>query len=180
MADRWLGDMEERRSFAAPREYGKAGDLDLAYLDPAKADDRYFLILAEHPELEEAIDRDAEEVEIDGNTFNPRLHLSMHELVAKQLWDDEPPEVWRTAVRLRRSGYARHEILHMLGWVAIEHLWQMLHEGQPYDHQRYVQALGALPESWEGGHRPAGPARRGHAQRGRRRPGARGGRPRRR
>ena len=31
--------------------------------------------------------------------MNPRLHLKMHEIVATQLWDDSPPEVWDTAAR---------------------------------------------------------------------------------
>jgi hypothetical protein len=46
--------------------------------------------------------------------MNPRRHLTMHEVVATQLWEDSPPEAWGTARRLLKAGYERHEILHML------------------------------------------------------------------
>jgi hypothetical protein len=160
---------ERRRSWAVPSATGTLGDLDLGYLDPAKADDRYFLILAEHPELRRAIEHEVEEVEVGGVRLNPRLHLAMHELIANQLWDGDPPEVWATALRLRELGYERHDILHMLGSAALEQLWEMVCEGRPYDRDRYVAALAGLPESWERlrpDPRP-GPRRRGTRRRGR-------------
>ena len=81
--------------------------------------------------------------------MNPRLHLTMHEIVATQLWDDSPPEVWDTAVRLLDVGYERHEILHMLARPVSEQMWGALHDERPYDHERHVAALTALPGSWE-------------------------------
>jgi hypothetical protein len=60
--------------------------------------------------------------------MNPRLHVAMHEIVANQLWNGDPPEVWETAERLQGLGYERHEILHMLAGVAGENIWQMLAE----------------------------------------------------
>jgi hypothetical protein len=89
--------------------------MELAFLDPANEGERIVLIRAEHPELAEAIDRGEEEIEIDGQVMNPRLHLTIHEIVATQLWDNDPPEVWQTARRLLDAGYERHEIPHMLG-----------------------------------------------------------------
>jgi len=162
-----------------PSATGTLGDMDLGCLDPAKADDRYFLILAEHPEFQHAIEREVEEVEVGGVRLNPRLHLAVHELIANQLWEGNPPEVWATALRLRELGYERHDILHMLGSVALEQLWDMVCEGRPYDRDRYVVALAGLPESWER-LRPAaprpGPGRRATRRRGRpRRMGAPGG-----
>ena len=70
-------------------------------------------------------------------------------VVATQLWDDSPPEVWGTAVRLRDAGYDRHEILHMLARPVSEQIWGALHEERPYDHDRHVAALQALPGTWE-------------------------------
>ena len=81
--------------------------------------------------------------------MNPRLHLIMHEIVATQIWDDSPPEVWDTAVRLLEAGYERHEILHMLGRLVSDHVWEALHDNRPYDRERHVAALQALPGSWE-------------------------------
>ena len=81
--------------------------------------------------------------------MNPGLHLAMHEIVATQLWDDSPPEVWDTAARLLDAGYERHEILHMLGRLVSDQVWEALHDERPYDRERHVAALQALPGSWE-------------------------------
>lgn len=141
--------MESRRLFAVPPMEGTFEGIRLDWLDPGDRDDRSFLIRAEHPELARALRDDAEEVEVDGARFNPRLHLTLHETVAAQLWDDDPPEVWHAACRLLDAGYERHEVFHMLGSAAASEIWNALHEGKPYDRERYVRALNALPGSWE-------------------------------
>ena len=114
-------------------------------LDPADEDDRSLLLAAAHPELD------------SGEEMNPRLHLVMHEIVAKQLVDLDPPEVWETAQRLRRLGYRRHEILHMLGAAMSGEIWHALHDQREYDREAHLAALAALPDSWER-RRPGGPA----------------------
>jgi hypothetical protein len=81
--------------------------------------------------------------------MNPRLHLAMHEIVATQLWDNSPAEVWETAVRLLDAGYERHEILHMLSRPVSDQVWAALHDERPYDPERHVAALRELPGSWE-------------------------------
>jgi hypothetical protein len=81
--------------------------------------------------------------------MNPRLHVAMHEVVANQMWNADPPEVWETAERLQGLGYERHEILHMLAGVVGENIWEMLAEKRRYDADSYRAALAALPESWE-------------------------------
>jgi hypothetical protein len=123
--------------------------MELAFLDPANEDERTVLIRAEHPELAEAIDRGEEQIEIDGQVMNPRLHLTIHEIVATQLWDNDPPEVWQTARRLLDAGYERHEILHMLGSALATRVWAVLQERSGDDLQSYVRALRGLPASWE-------------------------------
>ena len=112
-------------------------------------DVRSVVIRHEHPEFEEALKAGRRELEGSEGPMNPRLHLTMHEVVATQLWDDSPPEVWDTAVRLRDAGYERHEILHMLASPVSDHIWGALHDQRPYDHERHVAALLALPGSWE-------------------------------
>jgi hypothetical protein len=57
--------------------------------------------------------------------------------------------VWETAVRLLDAGYERHEILHMLGRPVSDQVWAALHDERPYDRERHVAALRALPGSWE-------------------------------
>lgn len=40
------------------------------------------------------------EVIVGGQLVNAALHVSLHEIVATQLWNDDPPELWQAAVRL--------------------------------------------------------------------------------
>jgi hypothetical protein len=142
-------DDEARLAFAAPAAHGAFDDIDLALLDPADEDQRALLIRAEHPDLTEAIERGDEEIEIDGQAINPRLHLTIHEVLAKQLWENDPPEVWQTARRLLDAGYERHEILHMIGSALVPRLWELLHESAPADSEGYLRALQLLPATWE-------------------------------
>jgi hypothetical protein len=128
-------------------------DEEAEWLDPADPDERAQLIRAAHPEL----DTEADTVFADSREVNPELHLTIHEIVATQLADDDPPEVWATAQRLRRLGYGRHEILHMLGAAMSPQLWAALHDQREYDPDEHRAALDALPESWEHA-RPGGPA----------------------
>ena len=134
----------ERHHFACPPQRGRFRDLDLSFLNPADPDDRHFLILSEHPELARAIERGEEEIVIGGERMNPRLHITIHELIANQLWDDDPPEVWQTARRLLAAGYERHDVLHMLAEAAAQELRHVLHEHAPFDRNRYVHALERL------------------------------------
>jgi len=142
-------DEERRRRFACPSQRGTFDDIDLSFLDPADPDDRHMLILAEHPEFAEAIERDNDEVLVGDEAVNPRLHITMHEIVATQLWENDPPEVWATAKRLLAAGYERHDVLHMLGSALMGEIWTVLKDPEsPHDRTRYTRRLEELPESW--------------------------------
>jgi hypothetical protein len=158
---------EERRRFAVPTASGEFHEIDLAYLDPADEDERRILILAEHPELHDAIEAGLDEIHQHGTTINPELHIGMHEIVANQLWDDDPPEVWHTAQRLLSAGYERHEVLHMLASVNSDVVYDALHDHKPPDLDAMRAALAALPESWE--HRRTDSGEQRHANRAERR-----------
>jgi hypothetical protein len=166
---------EERRAFAAPRAAGEFDGIELAYLDPSDENDRRTLILAEHPELHDAIEADLDEIHVGGELMNPQLHLAMHEIVANQLWADDPPEMWQTAQRLLAAGYDRHEVLHMLASVNSAAVYGMLHDQRPADLDEMRAALAALPESWEEWRRQVGEQRL--ANRAERRAAARHHRP---
>jgi hypothetical protein len=161
-------DRERRRAFGIPTVEQELDDIDTSLLDPADPDERALLIRAAHPEL----DTDQETMVIGGSEINPRLHLTLHEIVATQLADDDPPEVWATAQRLRKLGYGRHEILHMLGAAMAGQIWDALHNRRAYDADEHRAALAALPDSWER-QRPGGPAppaaRAAHASEAKRR-----------
>ena len=80
----------DRRSWAVPSGHGTYQGLDLELLDPADEDERTFLIEAQHPEFEAAL-RNDEEVMVGGEPFSPRLHITLHQVVAGQLLAGDPP-----------------------------------------------------------------------------------------
>jgi len=123
--------------------------IDLAVLDPAAPDDRSFLIRCEHLEFAEALDSGLDEIVVAGQVMNPHLHLTIHEVVANQVWEGDPPEVTETARRLDRSGYDRHEVFHMIGSVMSEEMWLVMRHHQQADLGQIKRKLAALPGSWE-------------------------------
>jgi hypothetical protein len=144
-----MSEERERRRFGVRRSGGEVMGIALGHLDPDNEDARYFLILAEHPELAKAIEDGQEEVELHGQIVSPTLHLTMHEVVAHQLWEDDPPQTWETAKRLMGLGYGRHDVLHMLGSVVSAAVWDAVNEDREFDPSAFVADLERLPESWE-------------------------------
>lgn len=147
MSSRSSSGANDRERFVADPQVLE--ELDLTVEDLADPDVRSVAIRHEHPEFTEALAAGLDEIDVGSGPMNPHLHLAIHEVVATQLWDDDPPEVWETAVRLRSEGYERHEILHMLGRAVSDQVWAALHEDVGYDRDRHVSALRALPGSWE-------------------------------
>jgi hypothetical protein len=73
----------------------------------------------------------------------------MHEILATQLWENDPPEAWATAKRLLDAGYQRHDVLHMLGSALMGEIWDVLRSpGSAREWSGYTQRLEQLPESW--------------------------------
>lgn len=112
-------------------------------------DTRAIAIRRDHPDLDHALRHGEDVIEVAGEPMNVRLHLAMHETVAAQLAEDDPPEVYLTARRLLDSGYDRHEVLHMLAGAMAEQIHDALAGTGGYDRDRHLAALSALPESWE-------------------------------
>ncbi len=138
--------LERLALIADPDTLARLG-IDLEQLsDP---DTRAEIIRADHPDLDRAPRRGENEVLVNGEPMNPRLHFAMHEVVANQIADDDPPEVYRTACRLLDAGYHRHEVLHMLAGTMSEQIHAALTDRQTYDEDRHIAALDALPASWE-------------------------------
>jgi hypothetical protein len=132
----------DRRVFTMPHYGTTIGDQDFDRLNPADPDERGLLIQGEHPEFHAYVDDPSWDGEIDG--INPRFHLTMHEVIANQLWDNDPPEVWQAAERLREHGMDRHDILHKLAAVMAEHMHPTLVSGEQFDTDAYRRALGGL------------------------------------
>ena len=140
--------VEERQRFAVLPAEGHIDGIDLALLDPADEDERRLLIESEHPELRRAL-TERREIRVGRDIFNPVLHIATHEIVANQLWVDDPPEVWVTAQRLLADGYDRHDVLHMLASVVAGEVFEILGHEQSHDIERVRRALAALPGEWE-------------------------------
>ncbi len=163
-----MTDEVARRTWVLPPTTGMVDGIELSLLDHEEEGDRHFLLLAEHPELAEAIKNDEGEIDLhQGGTMSPRLHLAMHETVANQIWHDDPPEMWATAQRLTQAGYDRHEVLHMLAYVVSSDVYNAMASKASFDIARTRRELAALPDSWEALKAPA-PAnratRRAHAR----------------
>jgi hypothetical protein len=111
------------------------------------------MIRAEHPEYHLALADPTWEGEVDG--VNPRLHLTLHEVIANQLWADDPPEVWQASRRLRDADVDRHDVLHELLSALVEHMHPALASGTPFDTDAYRRALNSLGRHTAGDKRPA-------------------------
>ena len=135
----------ERRAFAVLA----AGGDHLGWADAEEEDLRRELIEAAHPEFASALDSGVHEVVVGGQLVNAALHVSLHEIVATQLWDDDPAELWQTAVRLTALGCDRHDVLHMLMDVVGEDVRRALSGEAKRDQAAMNTALAELPESWE-------------------------------
>lgn len=142
-----MEDHQARREFVADPDV--LARLGIGLDELADEELRAVVIRAEHPELEEALQAGVRECEGPNGPMNPRLHLVMHGIVAAQLWEDSPPEVWQAASRLLDSGYERHEILHMLCRPVASQVWEAWIDEQAYDRDAHVAALRALPGTWE-------------------------------
>ena len=119
----------------------------------------------DHDEVPDALHADPATGE-----FNLDLHLALHEVVGNQLAEDDPPETWEAAQRLVHLGYHRHEVLHMLASAVSDELFQLLQDKEPFDRERFLHALDALPLSWENQRPGSGPARPHRRERRTRRP----------
>jgi len=71
--------------------------------------------------------------------------LMVHQLVADQIAEDEPPEVWRTAERLLDSGLEPRLVLSNLALAANSWLVDSLRDGEDFDDARYLDELDRLP-----------------------------------
>ncbi len=108
------------------------------------------IALNDHPELRRAMDENTlpdEIVDADGNVMNPRLHLTLHAMVERQISADEPPGVAAIARELAQRGVSHHEIRHAIGQPLTEQIWYMQKEGCPFDEERYLHQLQGIVDS---------------------------------
>jgi hypothetical protein len=149
-SDCWFDDPVpgDRQTWAVPPGHGTFRGLDLERLDPDDEDERTFLLEAQHLEWEDALERHEEVAGPDGEPVNPRLHVTMHLVVANQLLADDPPETWQTVQRLAGLGYDWHNVMHLIMGPVTEAVYHTLAEKQPFDRADYLRRLAELPGDW--------------------------------
>jgi hypothetical protein len=115
----WTPELGARRRFAVPTTAVRidGGDVDL---DPGDEAQRELLIDAEHQQYRQVLADPFSDELVEG--VNPRLHVALHQVIATQLWEDIPAEVWQAAQRLLAAGYDRHAVLHALAYELGEEL----------------------------------------------------------
>ena len=83
-------------------------------------------------------------------TDNERLREAVLAVISNQLQDNDPPETKQALLRLRKQGFSEDEALKLIGYVVASEVFSVLKENRPYDHNRYITALNALPRlPWE-------------------------------
>ncbi|MCR4411097.1 MAG: DUF1841 family protein [Thermoguttaceae bacterium] len=117
------------------------------------------IALSDHPEYAGPLARGNlphEIVDEHGNLMSPRLHLTMHAVVERQLAADDPKGVVAIASELDSLGFSAHDIRHEIASVLAEEMHTMLSGGQVFDEARYLAKLRAAVEA---ARRNGGPAR---------------------
>jgi hypothetical protein len=138
----------DRRSWAVPLGHGTYQGLDLEMLNPDDEDECTFLLEARHLDMEEALERGEEIIAPDGGPVNPRLHVTLHVVVANQLLAGDPPETWQTVQRLAGLGYDWHNVMHLIMGPVRGAVYQAMAEKRPFDRADYVRRLAGLPGDW--------------------------------
>ncbi|MFE0022126.1 hypothetical protein [Amycolatopsis sp. NPDC059021] len=128
-----LAEALDRRMFAIPSLSTVIGDEEVD-LEPTDPEQRRLLVIGEHPEYHESLASDT----FDGA---PRMHLELKTALVDQLWDNEPPEAWEAASRLRENGLERDEILDQLVGVLEGQLRETGPDRLDYDVDGYRKAL---------------------------------------
>jgi hypothetical protein len=137
----------DRLSWAVPAGHGSYEGLDLELLNPADEDERVLLFEALHSDFEDAL-RSDEDMIVEGEPFNPRLHITLHQVVAAQLLTGDPPETWQTVQRLAALGYDWHNIMHMIARLVSDDIYSAINKDRPLDPRSYPRRLSQLPGDW--------------------------------
>ena len=81
---------------------------------------------------------------------NERLKNAVLEVINAQIRDNDPPETKQALVRLQKNGFSEEEALKLIGYVVASEVFTVLKENRPYDNDKYIDALNALPKlPWE-------------------------------
>ena len=74
------------------------------------------------------------------------VRRQMLEVVENQLRDNDPPETRATLHRLVAEGHSTSEAKRLIACVVVAEMFHVMKDRQPYDRDRFVAGLRALPE----------------------------------
>jgi hypothetical protein len=90
---------------------------------------------------------------------NPRLKAMFLELVENQLRDNNPPEVRQTLTRLVGTGLSREDAMIYIAQAACVEVFTILKQKKPFNLNRYLKNLAALPQEPKEKRRQSGKGR---------------------
>ena len=68
------------------------------------------------------------------------------EVIDNQLAANDPPETRQTFDRLLSAGHSEKEAKKLIGCVVMAEIFDVLKKGEPFNLERFIQALNALPK----------------------------------
>jgi hypothetical protein len=77
---------------------------------------------------------------------NKILREQIFEIIKNQLRDNDPPETKATFDRLRKQGFDDFQTRQMVGQCLAVELFDVMKFGKPYNNERYIKNLKALPK----------------------------------
>lgn len=77
---------------------------------------------------------------------NEILKEQIFEIINNQLRDNNPPETKATFDRLQKQGFDDYNIRQMIGQCLAVELFEVIKFGKPYNNERYINNLLALPK----------------------------------
>ncbi len=77
---------------------------------------------------------------------NEILRKQIFAILKNQLRDNNPPETKTTYDRLQKQGYDDFQTRQMIGQCIMVEIFDVLKSGKPYNNERYIKNLSALPK----------------------------------
>lgn len=78
--------------------------------------------------------------------FNQKLRSAILKAVENQLASNNPPETKQTYDRLLREGHSENDAKMLIANVVAVEIFEVVNRREPFNHDRFVQALNRLPE----------------------------------
>lgn len=75
-----------------------------------------------------------------------KIREQIFEIIKNQIRDNNPPETKATFDRLRKQGFDDFQTRQLIGQCLAVELFEVMKFGRPYNNERYIRNLKALPK----------------------------------